>query len=1433
LLSEEGWAEMSHSGHIGRVGALAVALGVGAAIGAPGGLAWASPTDGTTSSPSADTEDSGTSTGGSTGTTTDSGQPTSETTDGGGRTEPSASQGGQPQGGQSAGTSSSSTVEVAPGVTVSNSGGAHTSTASDERGSSGGHKSARPQSRTRTVGTKKTAAADTQATAQTNTADESESKIATTATTATQSVAASARTAAVTATAPIDVTEINLTATQPVSAKPIPSPVTLLLTSIVRPILSSFLGALPTLPTNSPLAWVYLAAARRQIGMTEPETTPVTTLAVTTALVENQPPTVTTVIDTPVVVTGAVSGQLVGTDPEGQPVSYTLTTRPTTGTLVFDSATAKFTYTPTTLQRITAGLTPTTDTIAMTVTVSDGTSSVPTVVNIPIAPAPIAKLAEIGAADDAHAVVVTATRAYVTNRTAGTVTVIDTASNTVIGTIAVGPTPDALVINPTGTKLYVTSLDNNTVNVVDTTTKAITKTFTVAKPSAIAMSSSGNAVYVSSLDAGTVTKISTSTLTVSGTVKLPTGYRPTGLVVTSDGQKIYVISTKPGGIGSVDVFQYAATSTVPVTGLTGTPTALAISKDNKRLYVSSNDGKITVIDTATKTVVATHTLGGELAAVAVSTDGSTLLVTDTVGRVSFLNAVTGALLTSVATRTSTAAMSVAPGMKLSPDGTRLYVTDYDADRVYVVSMLPPNNAPTAGTATINPPNATTGAITGSIGVTDVDRDVLTYTVVTKPPKGTLVLTANGTFTYTPTATARHAASAVNAPLSAKTDSFTVSVSDGRGGVVSRTLTVNILPANKVPTYTLTVGTPNSATGVVTGKVTASDADYDAKTFSASTPTKGAVVVTSTGSFTYTPTAQARHAAARLDATTADKQDTFTITINDGHGGVVPVTVTVAISPVNSAPTNGAVTNMVTNLNSGVVTGTVKATDANSDPLSYTATAPTKGLLVFGSNGAFTYTPTTAARQAASSPTATPDTKIDVVTVTVADGYGGTTTVTLNLPVTPYSSGHAVVGEPNSAIGEVKGALIPDGLQGTITYTVTGLPSKGVVNVDSSGAFRYVPNVEARWGAKVTPGVDTDSFAVTATGGNGESMTIAVSVTIAPPSTASSAIDQRGTTVAVNVQEMYFYSQADTDRALDLLKADGVNTIRIMIPWAGVESANDVWNWSAVDRMVNSAVARDMQVQAFLNSTPGWAVVPGTPALGGPPADPQEFAEFVSIAASRYAGKIAAYEVWNEPNFYQFWQPTPDAAAYTALLKVAYTAIKAADPNAVVIGGVIAAAPDSGTQAVNSVRFLTEMYQAGAAGYFDALSYHPYHYYVKFSQGLPYPTSPLTLANQMHAVMVANGDGNKKIWATEYGEPSAYSTATQAAFTDDFLSTWRDLDYAGPAFIHTIRDYVSADPTTASFGIYTQNWTAKPVVGVIEAIIDENEAFLAGGGGIEL
>ena len=306
----------------------------------------------------------------------------------------------------------------------------------------------------------------------------------------------------------------------------------------------------------------------------------------------------------------------------------------------------------------------------------------------------------------------------------------------------------------------------------------------------------------------------------------------------------------------------------------------------------------------------------------------------------------------------------------------------------------------------------------------------------------------------------------------------------------------------------------------------------------------------------------------------------------------------------------------------------------------------------------------------------------------------------------------------------------------------------------TGQFSYTPTVDSRYRALVTPGVDTDSFTVNVSDGFGGTTTATVSVEIAPPS--ATAIDQRPTTVGVTAQQMYFYSQTDTDTAMGLLKNAGVGTIRILIPWAGVEPAEGTFDWSAVDRMVNSANANGIKVLGVIDSTPDWAAVPGQPTLAGAPEDLDAFGTFVSDVATRYQGEIADYEIWNEPNSDTFWSPAPDAAQYTALLKVAYTAIKAADPNALVIAGSVAAAAQSpdDPSTINPVTFVSEMYADGAAGYFDALAYHPYLYSLPFSAGEGHAGVPITQAEQIYAVMVANGDGNKKIWATEYGEPSS-------------------------------------------------------------------------------
>jgi hypothetical protein len=321
-----------------------------------------------------------------------------------------------------------------------------------------------------------------------------------------------------------------------------------------------------------------------------------------------------------------------------------------------------------------------------------------------------------------------------------------------------------------------------------------------------------------------------------------------------------------------------------------------------------------------------------------------------------------------------------------------------------------------------------------------------------------------------------------------------------------------------------------------------------------------------------------------------------------------------------------------------------------------------------------------------------------------------------------------------------------------------------------------------------------------------------------PYAMTAAINTSNTTVGFADSDIYAMSPADIDRTLEEMQAMGVQNVRILIPWSNIEVLDDVYYWNQIDYVVNAAYERNMGIVGDITSTPGWATVPGQPANAGAPASPEEYAEFAGLVAERYAGKISAYEIYNEPNTVFFWSPKPDPAAYTEVLQAGYTAIKAADPNATVIGGVLISATNYGDQSINPVNYLQGMYDAGAAGYFDALSFHPYHYSLPFSQGRPWgDMSAINQMDLMHQLMVANGDGDKLIWATEYGQSTAIvDEAGQAAFISDFLNSWSQIDYAGPSFIYTTRDR-NSDSTVVedTHGVLRDDWTWKQAAYVIQ------------------
>jgi len=219
-----------------------------------------------------------------------------------------------------------------------------------------------------------------------------------------------------------------------------------------------------------------------------------------------------------------------------------------------------------------------------------------------------------------------AQNAYITNAASNTVSVIDTATNTVTGLpIPVGILPRGVAVTPDGGKVYVANTGSNTVSVIDTATNSVVGTIPVGNgPTGVAVTPDSSKVYVTNPGTNTVSVIATATNTVVSTI--PVG-NCVGVAVTPDGSKVYVANEVSASVSVIDTATNAVVGTIPVGNFPIVfPIGVAITPDGSKVYVMNGASAVSVIDTATNTVVGTIPVGSLPWGVAVTPDGSKVYV---------------------------------------------------------------------------------------------------------------------------------------------------------------------------------------------------------------------------------------------------------------------------------------------------------------------------------------------------------------------------------------------------------------------------------------------------------------------------------------------------------------------------------------------------------------------------------------------------------------------------------------------------------------------------------------------------------------------------------------------------------------------------------------------------------------------------------------
>ena len=159
----------------------------------------------------------------------------------------------------------------------------------------------------------------------------------------------------------------------------------------------------------------------------------------------------------------------------------------------------------------------------------------------------------------------TGTRAYVANGGSSTVSVVHIVADIlfVLATVPVGRTPQGIAVHPGGIFLYVTNSGDNSVSVIDTTTHTTVATVGVGvSPSGVAVHPAGTRVYIANSGSNTVSVVHTATHTVVATVPVGTG--PSGLAVHPAGTRAYVANSGSNSVSVIDTTSNTVSDTVTV-----------------------------------------------------------------------------------------------------------------------------------------------------------------------------------------------------------------------------------------------------------------------------------------------------------------------------------------------------------------------------------------------------------------------------------------------------------------------------------------------------------------------------------------------------------------------------------------------------------------------------------------------------------------------------------------------------------------------------------------------------------------------------------------------------------------------------------------------------------------------------------------------------
>jgi YVTN family beta-propeller protein len=271
----------------------------------------------------------------------------------------------------------------------------------------------------------------------------------------------------------------------------------------------------------------------------------------------------------------------------------------------------------------------------------------------------------------------TAPLAYVANEGSGSLSIIDTGSDAVVGEIPAGKKPRGTVITRDGLTAYVSDQPNNRLLVVDLAQRRVSGDIPLGEsPEGVGLSPDGRWVVAAVEERNEVVFVDAKQRRKAFTVAVK-GKNPEHAVFSPDGTLLFVSAEEGDAVDIIDVAARRQVAQVPVGAR---PRGIGFSPDGRRAYVAAeNSSELFVIDVASRSVLKRMAAGPRANGITVHPDGRQVFISNGgEGSVSVLDAEKLEIVATIP-------VGQRPwNMALTPDGRKLYVA---CGRSHAVSVI--------------------------------------------------------------------------------------------------------------------------------------------------------------------------------------------------------------------------------------------------------------------------------------------------------------------------------------------------------------------------------------------------------------------------------------------------------------------------------------------------------------------------------------------------------------------------------------------------------------------------------------------------------------------------------------------------------------------------------------------------------------------------